>query len=144
MLEYNILFWSDSFVTRPQHDKEETQHDKEERIWKKGKKMATKLIELEDGTLIEVEVPEDEAQQISGGFADKVSASFDKIKPVLVKTCRPITEVWKEINKDMHIEQAEIELGLSFEGEGNLYVTKSKAGANLKIKLVLKPREISE
>jgi hypothetical protein len=41
----------------------------------------------------------------------------------------------------MNIEQAEIELGLSFEGEGNLYVTKSKLGANLTVKLVLTPKD---
>lgn len=41
----------------------------------------------------------------------------------------------------MSIEQAEVELGLSFEGEGNLFVTKSTLGANLKIKLILKPKE---
>lgn len=103
--------------------------------------MATKLIELDDGMLVEVEVPKDQAQQISGGFADKVNATFEKIKPVLLKTCRPITEVWKELNKEMQIEQAEVELGLSFEGEGNLYVTRSKIGANLTVKLVLKPKE---
>jgi hypothetical protein len=102
--------------------------------------MTSKLIELEDGTFVEVEVPPDQAQQISGGFADKVTATFDKIKPILIKTCRPIADAWKEINREMQIEQAEIELGLSFEGEGNLYVTKSKAGANLSVKLVLKPR----
>lgn len=103
--------------------------------------MAAKLIELDDGMLIEVEVPEDEAQLISGGFADKVNTTFEKIKPVLLKTCRPITEVWKELNKDVQIEQAEVELGLSFEGEGNLYITRSKIGANLTVKLILKPKE---
>lgn len=103
--------------------------------------MATKLIQLEDGTLVEIEVPADQAQQISGGFADKVSATFDKIQPILVKTCRPITAAWKEISREIHIEQAEIELGLSFEGEGNLYVTKSKAGANLTVKMVFKHKE---
>lgn len=56
--------------------------------------MATKLIQLEDGTLVEIEVPPDQAQQISGGFADKVSTTFEKIKPVLLRTCRPIVEVW--------------------------------------------------
>jgi hypothetical protein len=40
----------------------------------------------------------------------------------------------------MQIEQAEIQIGFSFEGEGNLYVTKSKAGANLTVKMVLKPK----
>jgi len=102
--------------------------------------MATRLIELSDGTLVEAEVPENQIQQISGGLAAKVDATFDKIQPMLVKVCRPIIAAWQEINQEMPIEQAEIELGLSFEGEGNLYVTKSKVGANLTVKLLLKPK----
>ena len=103
--------------------------------------MATKLIELEDGTLVEVEVPGNEVQPISGEFADKVGSTFDKIQPLLVRTIRPITAAWQELSQDMDIERAEIELGLSFEGEGNLYVTRSSAGANLKVTLSLKPKE---
>lgn len=103
--------------------------------------MDSKLIELHDGTLVEVEVPVGQAQKISGGFAEKVNATFDKIQPLLIRICQPIVNTWKEINKDMNIEQAEVEIGLSFEGEGNLYITKSKAGANLTIKLLLKPNE---
>lgn len=101
--------------------------------------MASKLIELEDGTLVEIEVPSDQAEHISGGVADKVDGTLDKIKPILINTCKPINAAWAELNKDMNIEQAEIELGLSFEGEGNIYVTKTKAGANLIVKLILKP-----
>lgn len=89
---------------------------------------------------MEIEVPEGQVQQISGGLADKVNATFDKIQPILVKTCRPITQAWKEISQDMEVERAEIELGLSFEAEGNIYVTKSKANANLTVKLLLKPK----
>ncbi len=66
--------------------------------------------------------------------------SFDKIKPVLMGICKPLAETWKEMNRDLQIDQAEIQLGLSFEGEGNLFVTKSKAGAKLTVKLTLKPR----
>ena len=102
--------------------------------------MSCKLIELEDGTLVEVEDPQNQAQQISGGFAEKVDATFERIRPVLLKVCSPIVETWKEVNKDMSIEQAEVEIGLSFEAEGNLYITKSKAGANLTIKFVMKPK----
>jgi hypothetical protein len=102
--------------------------------------MSTKLIQLEDGTLVEVDVPADQARQISGGFADKVNSTFDKIQPLLVKICRQVTDSWQEINKDMNIEQAEIQLGLSFEAEGNLYITKAKGNANLTIKLTLKPK----
>ncbi len=106
--------------------------------------MANKLIKLEDDTLVEIEVPDDQVQQISGGFADKVNATFDKIRPILVKTCKPVIDTWKEIGQEMHIQQAEVQIGLSFEGEGNLYITKSKAGANLTVKLVLKPNNTTE
>ena len=102
--------------------------------------MSTKLIQLEDDTLVEVEVPPDQAQPISGGLANRVNASFDKIKPVLLKTCQTLIGSLKEISENVPVERSEIELGLSFEAEGNLYVTKSKGGANLIIKLVLKPK----
>ena len=103
--------------------------------------MATQLIELEDGILVEIEAPEDQVRAIAGGFADRVSSTFDKIQPILLQVCRPVTATWKELNQEMHIEQAEVELGLSFEGEGNLYVTKSSASANLTVKLILKPND---
>ena len=103
--------------------------------------MATKLIQLEDGTLIEVEVPADQIQPISGGFAEKVDVTFEQIRPLLVRTCRPIADAWKELNQEVNIKEAEVEIGLSFEAEGNLYVTKSKAGANLTVKLVFKPKD---
>ena len=107
--------------------------------------MANKLIELADGTLVEVEVPENQAQPISGGAADKIKdATIDKIKPILLKACKPIAEVWRELNKDMYIEQAEVELGLGFEAEGNLYITKAKGNANLVVKLTLKPSSNSD
>lgn len=103
--------------------------------------MATRLIELEDGILVEAEVSEEEAKPISTSVVKEVKSSFDKVKPILVSVSRPIAEAWQEINKDMEIEQAEVESNFSFEGEGNLYVTKAKAGANLSVKLVLKPKE---
>lgn len=103
--------------------------------------MATRLIELEDGILVEAEVPEDEAKPISTNVIKEVKSSFAKVKPILISISRPIAEAWQEINQDMEIEQAEVEVGFNFEGEGNLYITKGKAGANLKVKLVLKPKK---
>ena len=107
--------------------------------------MATKLIKLEDGTLIEVGALPDQAQALSGGEAEPVHTSFDKvfdkIRPTLLKVCKPLASTCKELNQEMDVEQAEVELGFSFEGEGNLYIAKAKAGANLTVKLVLKPKE---
>ncbi|NEO84182.1 MAG: hypothetical protein F6J87_08005 [Spirulina sp. SIO3F2] len=103
--------------------------------------MATKLIELEDGTLVEVEVPDDEARQISSRAADAVNTTFDKIKPILKKAVRPITEVWGELSQEAELEAAEVEINFSFEGEGNIYITKAKTGANLSVKLIIKPKK---
>jgi len=104
--------------------------------------LTTKLIKLSDEneTLVEIEVPQGQVEAVSGGFADKVEGSFDKVRSVLLSVCRPITETWKELNREMQVDQVEVQLGLSFEGEGNLFVTKSKAGANLTVTLTIKPK----
>ena len=100
--------------------------------------MATKLIKLEDGSLVEVEVSGDEVQQIAGSLADKVDATINKIKPILLKTCQPIVAAVKDLREDADIEQVEVEVGLSFDAEGNIYITKAKFGANLLVRMTLK------
>lgn len=102
--------------------------------------MATKLIELADGVLVEAEVSESEARPIAGGAASKVAASLDRIEPLLVSVCRPVANAWDAIAGDLQVESVAIELGLSFEGEGNVFVTKAKAGANLTVTLTVKRR----
>lgn len=102
--------------------------------------MSHKLIELQDGTLVMVEVPEDEARPISGGAADRVSTSFETIKPVLMNICQPVSKVFRQLHRDMEVDQAEIAVGLSFEGAGKLFVASGKSAANLNVKLVLKPK----
>ncbi len=103
--------------------------------------MPTKLIKLDDGLLMEVDVPEDQAQQISGGMAQRVAASMEKIRPVLHTVVASIKDSWDDLSKDVRVQQAELEIGLSFEGEGNLYVTKAKAGANFTVRLVFGARD---
>jgi hypothetical protein len=102
--------------------------------------MATKLIRLKEGPLVEVEITDEQAVPCAGGATELVEESVDQIKPILKTVCRPISEAWKEISQDMTIESAEVQLGLSFEGEGNLFISKAKAGANLTVKLTMKPK----
>jgi Trypsin-co-occurring domain 1 len=103
--------------------------------------MASKLIKLEDGTLVEVEVTGKEVQQIAGGLAEKVDATLNKIKPVLLKTCQPIVAAVKDLREDLDLEQVEVEVGLSFDIEGNIYVTKTNFGANVLVRMTLKNKE---
>jgi hypothetical protein len=103
--------------------------------------MPTKLVKLQDGILVEVEVPPDEAQQISGGAADTVSASLDQIKPIILKTAQPIMEAWGDLAKGSDVDHVQVELGLSFEGQGNLYVAKEKEAATITVSVELRPRK---
>lgn len=103
--------------------------------------MAIQLIRLGDGTLVEVEIDSDKSEAISGGAARRVDSTLESLAPLLIKTCKPIVLAWKEIKQSINIDSAEIEINLSFEAEGNLYIAKSKGGANLKVKLTLKYEE---
>jgi hypothetical protein len=106
--------------------------------------MASKLIQLEeDDILVEVEIPGEQTEEISGGthFVDKVQSTLNRAQTLIVKTCKPIASAMKELNQEMEVEGVEVEIGLSFESEGNLYITKSKAGANLTVKMILKPKK---
>lgn len=106
--------------------------------------MPTKLIRLTDGTLVEVEADPQIPTTISNRAADAVDAAIDGIEETLLKACQPIASVWRELNKEMTISQAEIELGLGFEAEGNLYITKATGSANLVVRLTLTPGPESE
>jgi hypothetical protein len=101
--------------------------------------MATKLIQLEDGLLVEAEVPEDQAEPISGGAVERVNSTLDGIEPLLVKACKPIAAAWQQLSGEVQIDYAQIALGVNFTGEGSVYIAKATAGANLTVTLVLKP-----
>lgn len=102
--------------------------------------MPSKLIRLQDDILVEVEIPGRESVAISGGVADKVGTAMDAMAPILLKACKPVIAVWKSLSTEVTIDLAEIEFGISFEGEGNIYISKAKAGANLTVKFTLKPQ----
>lgn len=104
--------------------------------------MATNLIRLADGTLIEVEARENEPRQISSDQARKMEKTLEQVKPILINACKPLIAAWDELSQEMHVEQAEVELGLGFEGEAGIpYLVKGSASANLTIKLTLKPKQ---
>lgn len=102
--------------------------------------MSSKLIELEDGLLVEVEVSPDHVKQISGGMPEQVNKAIDTVRPVLLKACRPIVSVWNELNQEMSINNAEVELQLGFSAEGSVFLAKTSGSANLKVTLSISPK----
>lgn len=101
---------------------------------------STKLIELSDGILVEVSVPQTEAKQISSGSADRVQKTISLIKPLLTKLAHPVYEAIEEIQTTMAVENAAIEISLGFTAEGNIYITKLQSNSSLKVNLTLKPK----
>ena len=104
--------------------------------------MSKKLIELANGLLMEVDVPQSEIEMISGGsdMVEKVNKSMDTVKEMLIKSVEPITQAYEVLNQDVVLEKAEVEIGIGFSAEGNIFIAKGNASANLKVKLVLSPK----
>ncbi len=103
--------------------------------------MPTRLIELDDGLLVEVDVsPEEAPRQIAAGAANRVEGAMDEVRGLLLKAVRPIASVWGELNRDLTVEQVEIDLALGFEAEGHLFLVKGKGNANVSFKLTVKPK----
>ena len=101
--------------------------------------MALELIKLEEGVLIEVENSDNHIEQISGGSANQLDKNIDIIVPLLKRIISPLKNTFDELNKDMSIEKAEVEIGLGFEVGGDVFIVKGKGKANLSVKLTLLP-----
>ncbi len=104
--------------------------------------MASKLVELEDGILMEVDVQADQVMPIAGGGLQisQVSNSISSIEAILLKACKPVTNVFKELNKDMFVNEVEVGIELGLEAEGNFFIAKGKSNASLSITLKLTPK----
>ena len=108
--------------------------------------MSKKLIELENGLLMEVEIADndDVIQQISGGEGEivkRVEKSMGTVETMLIKSVQPVINAYNVLNQDIVLEKAEVEVGIGFSAEGNIFIAKGSTSANLKVKLVLKPKE---
>jgi len=105
--------------------------------------MSKKLIELNNGLMMEVEVPESEIEMISGGddMVSKVQASMGTVETMLIQSVEPIINTYNTLNQEVTLEKAEVEIGIGFSAEGNVFVAKGSASANLKVKLVLSPKK---
>lgn len=97
----------------------------------------TKIIKLNDNIDVEIEVNDRQAQEISN--YNEVDASISKIDSLLTKIIQPISNTYKELNKDMSIDSAKVTVGVKIGVEGNFILAKSSASANIQVEMTLKP-----
>ncbi|WP_417909157.1 CU044_2847 family protein [Candidatus Electronema sp. PJ] len=102
--------------------------------------MPNQLIKLQEGLLVEVEVPPDQVQRIAGGLPEQVDESINAVHTLLLNACRPMVSVWNELNKEMSISSAEVELQLGFSAQGSVFLAKASGSANLKVKISISPK----
>ena len=112
--------------------------------------MARKLIELDAGDggtiLVAVDIPEASVGRVSttGELPmEKVDRSFDAVKDLIIRGCRPITQAFKVLQKESQPVSAEVEFGINFTAKGSVYVVESTGQASLKVKITwnLPPEE---
>ena len=103
--------------------------------------MATKLIRLDDGVLVEVQAEEGAPTRIAANAAVDAALALDTVQDLLRKAVAPVTAVWGELNRDLTIEKVEVTLALGFEAEGNVFIARGKGTANLSFKLIVRPSE---
>ena len=96
----------------------------------------TKIIKLENDLEVEVEINDNQAEEISDN--NVVDSSIDKIESLLTKVMKPISNTYKELDKDMSIESAKVTIGVKIGVEGNFILAKSSAGANIQVEITLK------
>lgn len=99
----------------------------------------TRIITMQDGLDVEVEIDNTQAQEIADNRVSDYS--IDGIEKFMTKLIKPISNTYKEMNKSMSIESAKVSVGIKIGIEGNFILAKSNAGANIQVEFTLKPME---
>ncbi len=103
--------------------------------------MPKTLLEMDasDGTLlVAVDAPQAAVRHVArdGDWPiQKIDKTFDAVKEVVLRGCRPLTEAFSVLNQDFAAESAELEFGISFTAKGSVYLVESSGEAALKIKV---------
>lgn len=96
-----------------------------------------KVIKLNDGIEVEVDVQENQAREISD--ENVVDSSIDRIQSLLKKVLQPISETFNELDKDVCVDTVKVNIGVKIGVEGNFILAKSTAGANIQVEMTLRP-----
>lgn len=94
-----------------------------------------RIITLENGLQIEVEVNENQALEISDN--DFVDSSINKIQSLLKEVCTPIASTLNELKDSLNLESTKITIGVKVGVEGNFFIAKSTGEAHIQVELTL-------
>jgi len=105
--------------------------------------MATKFLEFKDGVIVEIGAPSDRREEMHTSDADRVDTTMEMVASMLDRILRPIGDAFAglrdALDVPIEVKEAEVELGVSFSAEGNLFVTKASAEGTLQVKVTFSP-----
>ena len=95
-----------------------------------------KIVKLNDGLEVEVELDDTQARQIS--LDKKIDTSIDDISGFLSKAIKPISNTYRELNKEINIAETKVTIGVKIGIEGGFILAKSTAEAHIQVEMVMR------
>lgn len=93
----------------------------------------TNMVQFQDGVIVEIIHETEEMRAISGGAARKLSSAFSAAGEMITRAMKSIVASTADGLRDAGVSEAEIELGIGFSAEGQVYVAKAAGEGNIKI-----------
>ena len=93
------------------------------------------LIKFKEGITVEVAENPNRVQAVSGKAADKVASGFESATEVLSSIIKTVSRSIKKELEAAGVAEAELEFGVGFSIEGNIYITKTTGEGNLSVRM---------
>jgi hypothetical protein len=93
------------------------------------------LIRFADGVLVEVAQNPNPIAPVSGKAADRMSQAFQAAAEVISGVLRAVVGSSARALRESGAGEAEIEFGVGFSIEGNIYVTKATGEGNITVRV---------
>lgn len=104
--------------------------------------MARKLLELDTGDgnqiLVAVDVPLAAVGKVANVGeipVERVEQTFDTIRDLVIRSCRPLNQAFRTLQREGQASEAEVEFGVNFTTKGNIYVVESSGNASFRVKV---------
>jgi hypothetical protein len=101
--------------------------------------MKSSYLELRDGVIVEVGSPGLERQEMHNAALERVDSTLDTLGDVIERLVKPVAQSFADMKQALdvpiEVKEAQLEVGLSFSAEGNIFITKATAEGSLKVKI---------
>jgi hypothetical protein len=93
------------------------------------------LIRFADGVMVEVVSNPDPVTPVAGKTADRISQAFQDASDVMGGVMRSVISSTTRVVRDAGAAEAEIEFGVGFSIEGDIYIAKASGQGNITVKV---------